>query len=183
MPEAPVRVQPAGKLVIVFSSKEHDLPRPVQAVPQALQEQCHFRVTAHEWREASGARHLQATLRCTLPQDTIDLERCRQVGMQPDQMHARYIDVGTAAMNMLLVAQEVGLGACPVTSFRQRGVSIMIELPDTLVPELMVILGHPRPAHRQLRTGALTRLTVDDLTLVARFDGGPRRGMPGTAVE
>src|SRR5262249_60920769 len=59
-------------------AQEHDLPRPVLAVRPALQEQCHFRVTADERREAGGARHVQATLRRTLPQDAIDLERCRQ---------------------------------------------------------------------------------------------------------
>jgi nitroreductase len=107
-----------------------------------------------------------------------DLERCRQVGMRPTHVDARYIDVGTAAMNMLLMAQEEQVGACPVTSFSKRGVAAVLELPNTLIPELMVILGHPRPAPRQLRTGTLTRLSVEDLTLVARFDGAPRRLAP-----
>src|SRR5712691_4467145 len=61
-----------------FTAQEHDLTRPVLAMRPALQEQRHFRVTAHQGREAGSARHVQATLRRTLPQDTIDLERCRQ---------------------------------------------------------------------------------------------------------
>jgi nitroreductase len=99
--------------------------------------------------------------------------------MRPSHVDARYIDVGTAAMNMLLMAQEARLGACPVTSFSRRGVAVVLDLPEGLIPELMVILGHPRPAPRQPRTGALTRLSVEDLTLVARLDGAPRRLMPG----
>jgi nitroreductase len=72
-----------------------------------------------------------------------DLQRCREVGARPDADRTRYIDVGTAAMNMLLVAQDLGLGACPVTSFSQRAVAILLDLPATLIPELMVLLGHP----------------------------------------
>ena len=44
----------------------------------ALQEQRHFRVTAHEGCEAGGAHHIQATLGRPYPQDTIHLERRRQ---------------------------------------------------------------------------------------------------------
>ena len=104
-----------------------------------------------------------------------DLQRCHEVGARPDTDRTRYIDVGTAAMNMLLVAQDLGLGACPVTSFSQRAVAILLDLPATLIPELMVLLGHPVPPHRSLRPEARTRLTVEDLSFVATPDRGLQR--------
>jgi nitroreductase len=104
-----------------------------------------------------------------------DLERCREAGVRPQLDRTRYIDVGTAAMNMLLVAQDLQLGACPVTSFSQGAVAVLLDLPATLIPELMVLLGHPVPPHRTLRAGAHTRLTVDDLSFVARYGQGLQR--------
>jgi nitroreductase len=104
-----------------------------------------------------------------------DLERCREVGVRPQLDRTRYIDVGTAAMNMLLVAQGLHLGACPVTSFSQGAVAVLLDLPATLIPELIVLLGHPIPPHRTLRAGTHTRLTVEDLSLVAGHDQGLQR--------
>lgn len=101
-----------------------------------------------------------------------DLERFHAAGSRLHLDRTRYIDVGTAAMNMLLVAQDLGLGACPVTSFSQRAVSVLLDLPATLVPELMVLLGHPVPPQRLARSGASSRLTVDDLSVVATPDRG-----------
>jgi nitroreductase len=53
------------------------------------------------------------------------------------------IDVGTLLMNMLIAAQALGLGACPVTSFSHAAVRVVLELPQTVEPELFVLLGHP----------------------------------------
>lgn len=104
-----------------------------------------------------------------------DLARCTELGVRVDVDRTRYIDVGTAAMNMLLMAQELGLGACPVTSFSQRALAALLDLPDSLVPELMVLLGTPVPQPRTMRPGASTRLTVEDLTYVATSGQGVRR--------
>ncbi len=77
---------------------------------------------------------------------------------------ADFIDVGTAAQNMMVMAQALGLGTCPVTSFSKTGVATVLELPDTLVPELMLMVGHPRPVDRGLRANAPKPLQVRDLT-------------------
>ncbi|HWE63172.1 MAG TPA: nitroreductase family protein [Chloroflexota bacterium] len=111
-----------------------------------------------------------------------DLARCQEVGVRPHLDRTRYIDVGTAAMNMLLMAQDVRLGACPVTSFSQRAVALLLDLPATLIPELMVLLGHPLPSRRSLRAGAHTQLTVEDLSFIARPDQGLQRLAPEDAV-
>ncbi len=73
-------------------------------------------------------------------------------------------DVGTAAMNMQNMAHALGLGACPVTSFSHSGVAVMLDLPDWLEPEWIVMLGFPAPLPRRLDAGAPKPITARDLT-------------------
>jgi nitroreductase len=101
-----------------------------------------------------------------------DLQRCRAEGSHIDRDRTRYVDVGTAAMNMLLVAEDLDLGACPVTSYSQRAVSVLLSLPDDLVPELMVLVGHPVPVTRTVRAGAGPGLRVSDLSFIVTAEGG-----------
>src|SRR5262245_52426435 len=61
-----------------LAAQQHHLAPTFLALPPALEQQRHFRLTAHQGREAAGLRHLQATLRRTFPQDTIHLERRSQ---------------------------------------------------------------------------------------------------------
>lgn len=75
-----------------------------------------------------------------------------------------YIDVGTAAQNMLNMAHALGVGSCPVTSFSKSGVAGVLELPDRLSVELIVIFGEARPLDRQLSASAPKSVTTRDLT-------------------
>ena len=84
--------------------------------------------------------------------------------MNVDPFTASYIDVGTAAMSMITMLQSLGLGACPVTSFSRSAVSAMLELPEYLSPEFILILGYPRPVKRTINPNAPKPLTVRDLT-------------------
>ena len=77
---------------------------------------------------------------------------------------ANAVDVGTAAQNMMTMAQALGLGSCPVTSFSKSGVATVLGLPPSLTPELMLMVGHPRPVERALRTEAPKPVRVQDLT-------------------
>ena len=61
---------------------------------------------------------------------------------------ANVIDVGTSAQNMMNMANALGLGTCPVTSFSKSGVGGALDLP-ALTPELMLMVGHPRPVDRR----------------------------------
>jgi len=101
-----------------------------------------------------------------------DVQRCREVGLEPQGDRSCYVDVGTSLMNMLLLAQDLRLGACPVTSFIQRAAAVLLDLPESLIPELLVLVGYPAPRRRVLRAGAPARLTVEDLTFVATPDRG-----------
>ncbi len=77
---------------------------------------------------------------------------------------ANAVDVGTAAQNMMTMAQALGLGTCPVTSFSKSGVRSVLGLPPSLTPELMLMVGHPKPVDRSLKSSAPKPVRVRDLT-------------------
>jgi nitroreductase len=85
-----------------------------------------------------------------------------------------YIDVGTAAQNMLNMAHALGVGSCPVTSFSQSGVAGAIGLPSNLTVELLIILGTPKPVDRQLTADAPKSVTTRDLTSWETFGNHDR---------
>lgn len=104
-----------------------------------------------------------------------DCELARQEGVKLDLDRVRWIDVGTALENMLLVAGEQGLGACPATSFSQAAIQEILDLPDTLIPELIVQVGYPAPAPKRLtRPRATTWKPVENLVLWHRPRSGER---------
>ena len=94
----------------------------------------------------------------------IDWERAVRLGCQPLD-RTLYIDVGTAAQNMLLATEAIGLGAGPVTSFSKAAIGVALRLPESLTPEMIVCLGHraSRPAFPGTRPAVPTRL--EDLVI------------------
>jgi nitroreductase len=93
-----------------------------------------------------------------------DLEVAARESLQMENDQVNWIDVGTAAMNMMNMAHALGLGSCPVTSFSHSGAAMMLDLPPHLIPEWITIVGHPKAQDRQLRPGAPKPLTARDLT-------------------
>ena len=85
-------------------------------------------------------------------------------GVKLDKDSTTWIDVGAAAQNMMLAAYELGLGACPTTSFSHSGVSTVLNLPDHLEPEYILQLGHPVQETRVMRAGVSTRLRIEDIS-------------------
>ena len=77
---------------------------------------------------------------------------------------ANAIDVGTSAQNMMNMANALGLGTCPVTSFSKSGVGGALGLPPALTPELILMVGHPRPVDRHLRPNAPKPVRIEELT-------------------
>ncbi len=59
-----------------------------------------------------------------------DLSRAERFGVREDNDTSTWIDVGTAAMNMQLMAHALGLGTTPVTSVSRSGLREALELPD-----------------------------------------------------
>ena len=94
----------------------------------------------------------------------LDTEQAKADLMDVDPLTSSYIDVGTAAMNMMIMLQSLGLGACPVTSFSKSAVSAMLELPANLSPEFILILGYPLPVKRTINPNAPKPITARDLT-------------------
>jgi nitroreductase len=93
-----------------------------------------------------------------------DSELARQQYVQLGRDRNTWIDIGTSLMCMMLAAQTLGLGTCPVTSFSQPAVARTLDLPDRLEPELILQIGRPaprpaRPARRRPATFTAAALT------------------------
>jgi len=53
-------------------------------------------------------------------------------------------DIAIAAQNICLAATELGIGSCVIGVFSQDGVRKLLDLPENIVPQLLVSLGYPR---------------------------------------
>jgi nitroreductase len=72
-----------------------------------------------------------------------DTEKASREGVKLDRdSRTRWADVGSSAENVLLAAEALGLGACPLMSFSVEGARAVLELPEHLVPDYMIQLGH-----------------------------------------
>lgn len=72
-----------------------------------------------------------------------DTELARAQYVQLGRDMNTWIDIGTSLMCMMLAAQSLGLGSCPATSFSQAAVARVLDLPPNLLPDLMLVVGHP----------------------------------------
>jgi nitroreductase len=72
----------------------------------------------------------------------LDRERARRLGGAGSERFM-WLDIGLATQNLLLAAHDVGLGACPVGSFHQRGIATFLDLPPEVHPVLLIVLGYP----------------------------------------
>lgn len=104
-----------------------------------------------------------------------DLERLDRLGVRRGKDVSTWIDVGTAAMNMQIMAHALGLGTTPVTSVSQSGLQEALELPDHLRPDLILQLGHPVPPERG-RAGRGPRLRIEEITDWETFGGTMPQG-------
>jgi nitroreductase len=52
-------------------------------------------------------------------------------------------DVGMAAENIILVALEQGLGACPILMFREKDLKLLLDIPDGHDIALVIAMGYP----------------------------------------
>jgi len=69
-----------------------------------------------------------------------------------------YFDAGAAMENMLLLAQSLGLGCCPIGSFLVQTIMELLELPEHLKPVLLITVGYPDE-----QPPATTRLSLEEL--------------------
>ncbi len=58
------------------------------------------------------------------------------------------MDVSIATQNVMLAAEEMGLGSCSVRSLNQKALQLLLSLPSHMVPELTISLGYPAETPR-----------------------------------
>jgi nitroreductase len=75
----------------------------------------------------------------------IDTSKITSLAFNDSDQGSVFVDVGTAAENMLLTAAELGVGACPVMSFYKPAVQTLLNLPPAYNPAMMILLGFPVP--------------------------------------
>jgi len=61
------------------------------------------------------------------------------------------MDAAMAAQNMLLRAYDQGLGTCVVKSFSPQAIQRLLDIPEHVVPELLVCVGYPASVPRAPR--------------------------------
>ena len=71
-------------------------------------------------------------------------------------------DVGIAAENIMLTAQEEGLGSCAIASFQQERLKQVLNMPDKYEIALGIMLGFPAESPvMEEATGSVERWTDD----------------------
>jgi nitroreductase len=107
-----------------------------------------------------------------------DLNAAAAADVHVDRDSTVLIDVGTAAMNMMLAAEALQLGTCPLTSFSRPAVSEVLELPAQAVPEFILQLGHRRPQQRVMPQATTRRLPPADLAYWERYGNQRAQARP-----
>lgn len=71
-------------------------------------------------------------------------------------------DIGAASTMVMLAAADQGLGSCPIGNFTTAKLSALLNLPDTLHPELVIALGYPAHESRVAPMEDTIRYTQDE---------------------
>ena len=100
----------------------------------------------------------------------------------PGDLHPVYLDAGAAFENILLAAEALNLGACPVMSYYRPSIRQVFSLPDNWSPTVMVAIGR-RPdgtsrARKPISENRLEEVVVWDRSAPPNA-GGDR---PGSAA-
>jgi nitroreductase len=74
----------------------------------------------------------------------VDKERAFNKGGELGRDVMSLFDVAMATQNILLMAHAKGLGACVLRGFDQSAYRLLLEMPDHISPELLIILGVPK---------------------------------------
>lgn len=72
-----------------------------------------------------------------------DKERAYKLGGELGRDYLTVADCAVAVQNMLLAAYASGLGTCIVKSFSSTAIKHILEIPEGIEPELLVIVGYP----------------------------------------
>jgi len=93
-----------------------------------------------------------------------DKARAHKVGGAMGRDYLSIADCSMATENLLLAACALGLGTCVVKSFSHAAMKEILEIPQDIEPELLVIVGHPDEAPSPTR-----RFPIDEIAYLDRF--------------
>lgn len=71
-----------------------------------------------------------------------NLDKLTEVVGQRRVDHVSRLDSGAAAAHLALAAQCFGIGTCTVTSWSDAAVRALLDLPETVRPDITVALGY-----------------------------------------
>jgi nitroreductase len=72
-----------------------------------------------------------------------DKERALRIGGTLGRDYLSIADCSMAIENMCLAAYSLGLGTCIVKSFSRAAIKEILEIPEGVEPEMLVVLGYP----------------------------------------
>jgi nitroreductase len=72
-----------------------------------------------------------------------DKMKAHRIGGTLGRDYLSIADCAMAAQNMLLAAHALGLGTCVVKSFSHAAMKEILEIPEGIEPELLVVVGFP----------------------------------------
>jgi len=96
-----------------------------------------------------------------------DRSRAYELGGELGRDYGAIVDSALATENLVLAACSLGLATCIVKSFAESAVSELLDLPEHIKPELIVIVGYPKEVPRPP-----PKLPLKDMTYEEKF------GMP-----
>ena len=104
----------------------------------------------------------------------LDLSAADRAGFRTPHAHELFIDAGTLMMNMMVEAHALGLGTCPVTSFSQAGVGVVLGLPAHARADVIMLVGHTGPTRSGgARPGRGRSRLLADLVFWEEYGAGP----------
>lgn len=71
-------------------------------------------------------------------------------------------DIGAASTMVMLAAADKGLASCPIGNFPKSNLSVLLQLPEHLQPELVLALGYPAQESRVVPMADTVRYAQDE---------------------
>lgn len=87
-----------------------------------------------------------------------DKEKAYRVGGVLGRDYLSVADCAMACQNILLAAYALGLGTCVVKSFSYTAIKEILEIPNDIEPELLVMIGYPDQIPKPPTRTALTEI-------------------------
>jgi len=72
-----------------------------------------------------------------------DREKAYRIGGVLGRDYLSIVDCAMATQNILLAAYALGLGTCAVKSFSRTAIKEILEIPEGIEPEILVVIGYP----------------------------------------